>query len=140
VTTKTRILATSSVVLAGGLFLSGCSTAEGLLAPNTQQLYILVSASNNVLLEKGHQIKDAPLCKESTEPTSTYLCSGTTLDDQTISVVVPPATTGTGLEEITAAEDVTIGEMTVSVGSEQIFKGPVQDVVEKFLVQGPTKP
>ena len=135
--TTRKLAVLGSIAVAGGLALTGCSTAEGLLAPNTEQLMILVSASNDVVLEGGHQIKHAPLCKEEKTDELSYSCEGKTMDDEAIDVVVPSKTNDEGIK---ASADVAIGDMTVTVGSNQVYSGPVQDVLDKNMIHGGTKP
>lgn len=113
-----------TLAASAGLF-SACSTADGLLASDEIDLGILASATNDVVLHEGFAIQSAPVCETEDKSEVTYTCTGRTMDGESIDVKV------TGPE---SQSDVTTGSMVVVVGSERIFSGPVQDVLDQRML------
>lgn len=93
--------------------LVGCSQIDALQQVSGVPLSTVRIAAYDVLVDKEVPIKLAPVCTETAEQ---FTCSGSTLEDEPIEVTVP-----NDEQQI----------MTVTVGGEQIFSGPVQDVVEE---------
>jgi hypothetical protein len=93
--------------------LVGCSQLDALQQVSGVPLSTVRVAAYDVLVDKKVPIKVAPICTETPEQ---FTCTGSTLDDEPIEVTVP-----NDEQQV----------MTVTVGGEQIFRGPVQDVIEK---------
>lgn len=93
--------------------LVGCSQIDALQQVSGVPLATVEIAADDVLVSKGIDLLEAPTCVEGD---GEFTCSGTTLDRQEIAVKVP---------------DDEQQVMTITVGGEQIFSGPVQDVVEQ---------
>lgn len=125
---RLRTLAAGAMIAAGSGFLSACSTAEGMLSPGKIDLNILGSAATDVVLRHGFSIKSAPVCEAQEQSEVTYTCAGRTLKGKPIKVVV----TGSISETAEAS-----GSMAVLIGSEQIFDGPIQDVLDQRMLANP---
>jgi hypothetical protein len=98
-------------VLAAPL-LVGCSQVDALQQVSGGPLATVEIAADDVLLQKDIALLAAPKCVENEQE---FTCEGTTLDNRPIAVSVP---------------QVEPQIMTIIVGGEQIFSGPVQDVIE----------
>jgi hypothetical protein len=93
--------------------LVGCSQVDALQQVSGVPLATVRIAAYDVLVDKKVAIKSAPVCSETE---AEFTCSGTTLEDEPIEVKVP-----NDEQQV----------MTVTVGGEEIFSGPVQDVIEE---------
>ncbi|MCU0294423.1 MAG: hypothetical protein MUD05_00045 [Candidatus Nanopelagicales bacterium] len=98
-------------VFAGPL-LVGCSQVDALQQVSGGPLATVEIAADDVLLQKQIPLLAAPKCVENEQE---FTCAGTTLDNKLIAVSVP---------------QVEPQIMTITVGGEQIFSGPVQEVIE----------
>lgn len=93
--------------------LVGCSQIGALQQVSGVPLQTVKVAADDVLVAEGVHVLRAPVCVEEGDG---FTCSGTTVDDRPIEVKVPA-----GDEQV----------MTVTVGGEQVFSGPVQEVIER---------
>lgn len=93
--------------------LVGCSQLSALQQVSGVPLATVEIAADNVLVAKGVPLLSAPKCTESE---TEFTCTATTLRNRPILVTVPN-------------DDQQI--MTVTVDGVEIFKGPVQQVIEK---------
>lgn len=99
-------------VLAAPL-LASCSQINALAPVSGVPLSTVQIAVNDVLMRKEVPILTAPICTASE---AAFTCSGTTLRNEPIEVRVPNDATQV---------------MTITVAGKQIFKGPVQAVIEQ---------
>ena len=93
--------------------LVGCSQLDALQQVSGVPLATVEIAADDVLLAKKVPLLVSPVCVAGD---AQFTCTGTTLDDKPINVTVPDD------EQMV---------MTITVGGEQIFSGPVQEVIEK---------
>lgn len=93
--------------------LVGCSQMAALQQVSGVPLQTVKVAADDVLVAKGVPVLRAPVCVEAG---AGFTCSGTTVDDKPIEVTVPE-----GEQQV----------MTITVGGEQIFSGPVQQVIDE---------
>ena len=120
-----RALTAGATILAASGLLSACSTADGLLAHGGGNLGILASTATDVVLQNGITIQSAPVCETEEQSEVTYTCTGRTIKGKAIKVAV----SGAGSEA-----DVATGNMVVLIGSEQIFSGSVQEVLDQRML------
>ncbi|MEZ5185076.1 MAG: hypothetical protein R2720_04975 [Candidatus Nanopelagicales bacterium] len=93
--------------------LVGCSQIDALQQVSGVPLATVEIAADDVLLQKNVPLLSAPICQEGD---AEFTCTATTQDNQQVEVSVPDD------EQMI---------MTVTVGGEEIFSGPVQDVIER---------
>lgn len=92
--------------------LAGCSQVAALAPVGGDTVTTVRIAANDVLLDRGVRILRAPVC---TTETDRYQCTGTAVEGE-ITVV--------------ALKDTDPLVMTVKAGSETVYDGPVQQVVD----------
>jgi len=93
--------------------LAACSQVDSLQQVSGVPLATVEIAAEDVLVAQNVRLLSAPACVQAGD---TFTCAGTTLDDQAIEVEVPD-------------DDAMI--MTVKVGGAEIFRGPVQEVIDR---------
>lgn len=102
-------------LVAAGLVLAGCSQVAAIAPVGGERLATVRFAAIDVLTEAGTDILTAPVCTESDDATIT--CEGGTFGDD-IRVSSPG----------TAQDD-----LTVTVGSDTLYEGSLQAVIEKAM-------
>ena len=93
--------------------LVGCSQVAALQQVSGVPLATVKIAADDVLLAKEVPLLVSPVCVTGD---GQFTCTGTTLEDKPINVTVPDD------EQMV---------MTITVDGEQIFSGPVQEVIER---------
>ncbi len=109
-----RTFARISAAISLAAVLSSCSQISALAPVSGDQVTGLRTAATDVLLEKGYELLVVPVC---TEDGDDYSCTGTTLDNHPISV------SASGEDSL---------QMTVHVGSDVVFEGDVNEVLQRF--------
>ncbi|MBN9606764.1 MAG: hypothetical protein J0G30_09155 [Actinomycetales bacterium] len=98
------------------LALTGCSQIAAIAPVGGDHLAEVRYAAIDLLLHAQVDVLTAPVCTQSSD--DAVSCTGTTVDGATITVDSP-------------ADDPTV--LTVTVGSEQVYSGSIQDVLEKAM-------
>ena len=110
-------LATGAAIM---LALTGCSQIAAIAPVGGDHLAEVRFAANDLLLQADVELLTAPAC--TTEPEDAITCEGETVDGEKISVESP-------------ADDPR--SLTVTVGSETLYSGSIQEALEKALRPAP---
>lgn len=109
----------TALTLIGILALSGCAAAQvkGLVMGGADTLMPthLSMATVDVVLDKGYNLQQKPVCKATDEDATRFTCNGVTVD---------------GLKILTTAHETAHSEadMKVEVDGKQVFEGTMAEV------------
>ena len=107
---------TLAAVVAAGLVLTGCSQVAAIAPVGGERLATVRFAAIDVLTGAGTDIRTAPVCAQADDATVT--CEGDTFAGDDIRVTAPGA-----------SQD----DLTVTVGTETLYQGSLQAVIEKAM-------
>ncbi|KAA9107606.1 hypothetical protein [Microbacterium rhizomatis] len=112
----TRRRLAAALLAVAAVILSGCSQVAAIAPVGGSRLAEVRYAALDVLTSADVEILTAPICTQGADETVT--CGGTTVDGQAIRAV----STGASPDDV-----------TVTVGSDTLYDGSVQDVLEKAM-------
>lgn len=117
-----QIVKLAIIAVAATVALSGCAVAQikGLVMGGVDTLMPthLSMATVDVVLDKGYNLQQKPVCAPTNEDLTTFTCHGVTVDGQKI---VTTAHSGAHSE----------ADMKISVGGKQVFEGTMYEVFKR---------
>ena len=102
------------------LALAGCSQIAAIAPVGGDRLAEVRFAANDILVAQGVDILTAPVCEQAKN--GDVSCTGQTLDGETIAV---------------SSTDAEQNQMTVTVGSDELYAGTIEDALNDALRPAP---
>lgn len=112
----TRRTSTTGIALLVALSLTGCSQIAAIAPVGGDRLAEVRFAGIDVLVDADIQILEAPVCTEAADATVT--CTGSTVDDDTITVASPGSDPDT---------------LRVTSGDTSVYEGSLHAALEKAM-------